>query len=271
VWRTLAPALLCIAAMVAAASCGGSPAAPEPNTGGSASPAPTPSFSGPPSRVLVVTHTTGFRHSSIEVAETVIQSMGRSSGLYDTTFCRTADDVNRLLSREALAGVDTVVFANTTGNLGIPDLDAFLGWIAAGHGFAGMHSASDTYHDAPAFIEMLGNEFATHGDQAMVQAVVEAPSHPSVAHLGTRYVVFDEIYRFAFNNRDRVTPVLTLDRYPADGLPNAGEPGDLPLAWSRSYGGGRVFYTALGHRDELWRDTVYQQHVFGGIRWALGR
>jgi type 1 glutamine amidotransferase len=32
-----------------------------------------------------------------------------------------------------------------------------------------------------------------------------------------------------------------------------------------------VFYTALGHRDELWSDTTFQRHVLGGLRWALQR
>jgi uncharacterized protein len=242
-----------------AAACGGSPAAPE----------PPPSAAAP--RVLVVTHTEGFRHSSIPVAEATIDQLGRTSGVFTTSFCRTAADVRSMLTTTGLASVDAVVFANTTGNIGIPDLNAFLAWIASGHGFAGFHSASDTYHDSPAYLDMLGNEFETHGDQAEVDAVVEASAHPAVAHLGARYRVFDEIYRFTRNNRSSVTPLLTLDRFPRDGLPNAGEPGDLPLAWMKSHGTGRVFYTALGHRDELWRDTRFQQHVLGGIRSVLAR
>jgi hypothetical protein len=230
---------------------------------------PTPPVA--PARVLVVTHTTGFRHPSIDVAEPVLADLGRSSGLFTTIACRTADDVRQLMTPAALAAVDGVVFANTTGNLGIPDVRAFLDWVAAGHGFVGAHSASDTYHDEPGYLAMLGNEFETHGDQAEVNAVVEAPSHPATAHLGARYRVFDEIYRFRRNNRADVLPLLTLDRYPADGLALAGQPGDLPLAWARVHGTGRVFYTALGHRDELWRDAVFQQHVLGGLRWALGR
>lgn len=118
---------------------------------------------------------------------------------------------------------------------------------------------------------MLGNEFKTHGAQSAVDAVVESPSHPAVAHLASRYRVFDEIYRFTRNNRADVMPLLTLDRYPVDGLAGAGEPADLPLAWARQHGQGRVFYTALGHRDELWADAVFQQHVLGGVRWALRR
>jgi type 1 glutamine amidotransferase len=232
---------------------------------------PTGPSPGGPARVLVVTHTAGFRHSSIPVAETTIESLGRSSGLFTVTFCRTADDVARLLSASALASVDAVVFANTTGNLGIPDLAAFLAWVAAGHGFAGMHSASDTYHDAPAYLDMLGNEFLTHGEQTTVEAVVENAGHPASAPLGTRFRVLDEIYRFTRNNRGEVVTLLSLDRYPSDGLPDAGQPGDLPLAWARMHGSGRVFYTALGHREDVWENPQYQQHVLGGIRWALGR
>ncbi len=222
-------------------------------------------------RVVLVTHTTGFRHDSIAIAEPTIAQLGRDSASFDTTFCRSQDDVRRMLTPAALADISAVVFANTTGNLGVPDLGGFLSWIAAGHGFVGIHSASDTYHDAPAYLEMLGNEFETHGDQAEVDAIVEAPSHPAVAHLGARYRVFDEIYRFVRNNRGTVMPLLTLDRFPADGLPRAGQQGDLPLAWAKSHGTGRVFYTALGHRSELWRDTRFQQHVLGGIRGVLTR
>ena len=127
-----------------------------------------------PARLLVVSHTTGFRHSSIDVAGPVLAQAGRDSGAFTTIACATAADVARLLTREALANADGVVFLHTTGNLGIPDLPAFLDWIAAGHGFAGIHSAADTYHDAPAYLAMLGNEFETHGAQAEVDAVVEA-------------------------------------------------------------------------------------------------
>ena len=247
-------------ALVVCASCGG-PTEPSNQAAAAAT----------PSRVLVVTYTTGFRHSSIDVAERVLPELGRSAGIFAVEFVRTADDVRRLLTPAGLATTDAVAFVNTTGDLGIPELGAVLQWVAAGHGFVGIHSAADTYHERPEYLDMLGNEFLTHGDLTTVDAVVESSTHPAVAHLGPRYRVFDEIYRFTRNNRAEVTPLLTLDRYPGDGLPRAGEPADLPLAWTRQHGQGRVFYTALGHRDELWLDAAYQRHVVGGVRWALGR
>jgi type 1 glutamine amidotransferase len=230
--------------------------------------APT-SLPGPPARILVVTHTTGFRHGSIPIAEQTLDTLGRTSGAFAVRFCRTAGDVQALLTPAGLADVDAVVFANTTGNLGVPDLPWLLDWIAAGHGFAGMHSATDTYHDAPAYLEMIGNQFLTHGHEARVEAIVETPAHPASAPLGARLSIVDEIYRFARPNRGVVTMLLSLDRYPDDGLPDQGQPADLPLAWAKPYGRGRVFYTALGHRDDVWRDARYQQHVLGGLRWVL--
>jgi type 1 glutamine amidotransferase len=236
--------------------------------------APTPTSPTPPAaaaaRVLIVTHTTGFRHDSIPIAESTIAQLGRESGAFDVAFVRTADDVRQMLTPSALNNVSAVVFASTTGNIGIPDLGAFLAWIAGGRGFVGIHAASDTYHDEPRYLEMLGNEFDKHGEQSEIEAVVELSGHPSTAHLGTRYKVFDEIYRFKTNNRRSVTPILTLDRFPPDGLPDASQPGDLPLAWTKSHGSGRVFYTALGHRIELWSDQRFQQHELGGIRSVLG-
>jgi uncharacterized protein len=264
-WRTALTSAVLAAAVVA---CGNGPAAPTPTA---SPPQPGPIGLPPPSRLLVVTHTAGFRHSSIDVAERVLPEWGRASGLFTVTFARSGDDARRLLVPAALSEIDGVAFVNTTGDIGVPDLSAFLAWIADGHGFVGVHSASDTYHERPAYLDMLGNEFLTHGAQATVDAVVEAPAHAAAAHLGARYRVFDEIYRFVRPFRGVVAPILTLDRYPSDGLARAGEPGDLPLAWTRLHGRGRVFYTALGHRDELWLDDQFSRHVTGGIRWSLDR
>jgi Trehalose utilisation. len=97
-------------------------------------------------KLLIVSHTTGFRHSSIPTAEKVLTELGEKSGDYTVEYCRNGDDVKKMLTPLWLNGnhIDGVFFANTTGNLGIPDLHAFLDWIAAGHGFAGAHSAGDT-------------------------------------------------------------------------------------------------------------------------------
>ena len=248
----------------AVVACGG-PAAPAPAT-------PTPSTPAAPAKhLLVVTYTAGFHHSSIPVAESTIQSIGRTSGLFDTAFCRSADDVRAQLTPSGLQGIDGVFFANTTGNLGIPDVRAFLDWIAAGHAFAGAHSAADTYHESDDYLAMLGGEFQTHGSIATADIRVDDPSDPSVAQLAPRFTITDELYRFTRSSRSTVHVLLSMDRVPADGVGTAGTPADLLMAWRREYGRGRVFYTALGHREEVWQDPRFQRHLLGALTWALER
>ena len=72
--------------------CGSSPTQPSPGIA--------------PARVLIVTYTTGYRHSSIDVAEPVLEALGRSSGLFTPTYCRTASDVNRFITASGLAGFE---------------------------------------------------------------------------------------------------------------------------------------------------------------------
>jgi uncharacterized protein len=252
-----------VAVLVLIASCGSS-SQPTSPTGGAGSGAPA-------SHLLVVTHTAGFRHSSIADAEATVAELGRQTGAFDVAYARTDADVKRLLTRDGLRAFDAVAFVNTTGNLGIPDMAAFLAWIREGHGFVGVHSASDTYHDDPRFLEMLGNEFDTHGDQASVDLVVDDAAHPATAGLGARWRITDEIYRFRLSNRGQVGMLLSLDRFPADGLARAGEPGDLPIAWQKPYGAGRVLYTALGHREDVWQDARFRQHLRGALLWTLRR
>ena len=237
----------------------------------SASPGSTPGPSpAPAARLLVVTHTTGFRHDSIPAAEEALRQTGIQSGLFTTEFCRTAEDVRARLTPSGLTGVDAVFFANTTGNLGIPDLQAFLDWVAAGKGFLGAHSASDTYHDAPSYLALLGGEFVTHGSIVEAEVRVSEPANPAVSHLAPSVRLADEWYRFQLAGPGR-TVLLKFDRNPPDGLGTAGEAVDLPLAWQKSHGSGRVFYTALGHRQEIWEDPRFRKHLLEAIRWAIGR
>ncbi len=245
-------------ALVIAVACGGNGSGPATPSGNTAA------------RLLVVTHTTGFRHDSIAAAEAALQMMGRDSGLFETELCRTAEDVRARLTPAGLASVDAVFFANTSGSLGVPDLAAFLAWIAGGKAFIGTHSASDTYHDSPDYLEMLGGEVLTHGTIVEAELRVNDPTHPAVAHLAPRFRMTDEWYRFRLLGQER-TVLISFDRNPPDGLGAPGDPVDLPIAWHKGYGSGRVFYTAIGHRTEVWNDPRFRTHLLEGIRRSLGR
>jgi len=225
-----------------------------------------------PKKVILVTATKGFRHSSIPTAENVLTTLGQTSGAFTVVDVvrggpegKDDAEVSEKLTLSKLKGIDGVIFANTTGDLAIPDKEGFLKWIAEGHAFVGMHSCSDTFHGFPAFIELLGGEFLTHDSQIGIRAINQDPKHPATRDLGPTYDIYDEIYIFKNFNRSKVHGLLGLDAHP-----NWKFPGDYPVAWCKQVDSGRVFYTSLGHREDVWTSASYQQHLLGGLKWALG-
>lgn len=221
-----------------------------------------------PKNVLVVTVTKGFRHSSIPTAEKVLADLAQRDGGFVVDYARTDDDLARKMTPEALRGYDGVIFANTTGDLPIPNVDEFLKWIEGGKGFIGMHSATDTFRGhqpLSPYTLMINGEFKTHGAQAEVEAINGDPTFPSNRHFGPTYKVYDEIYILNGYKRSAAHALLDLDQHP-----NTRMPGHYPISWARTYGNGRVWYSSLGHREDVWESSDYQKHILGGIRWALG-
>ena len=218
-----------------------------------------------PKSLLVVTVTKGFRHSSIPTAEAVLGSLAEQHGGFTVAFARNDEELKEHMAPAALKQFDGVVFANTTGELPVPDREAFMEWIRSGKGFVGMHSASDTFHQFRPFIDMIGGEFLTHGPQVEVDIVNEDPTHAACDHYGAHFKVYDEIYQLKSFHRNKVHGLLTLHNHP-----NNKVPGDYPIAWSKNYGQGKVFYTSLGHREDVWTDRDYQEHILGGILWSVG-
>ena len=245
-------------------------------------------LSAAPKKLLVVTTTTGFRHSSIPNLEKVIAQLGQSSGEFTVDYVHQPNpmseqamkDALQKLAPESLKNYDGIVFASTTGDLPIPDPQALVDWIKAGHAFIGIHSASDTFHKWPQYAEMLGGEFKGHGAQVGVECLNEDPKNPANAHLAKTWTISqEEIYEFKNYDPAKVHDLLILDKHP-----QSKAAGHFPVTWNKEFGSGKIFYTSLGHREDV-IDTdpdlkdrknsieiskAYQQHILGGIEWALG-
>ena len=93
------------------------------------------------------------------------------------------------------------------------------------------------------------------------------------SNLVPSFAITDEIYQFRDFSRDRVRVLMTLDTSSVD----VSAPGvnrtdnDFALAWTRLYGSGRVFYTALGHFEDTWRDPRFQQLIEQSLLWITGQ
>ncbi len=222
-------------------------------------------------QLLVVSLTKGFHHSSIPTGEKIIKDLGDKTGQWDVDYVRTDEEMAQKMTADGLKKYDAVVFNNTSGDLPLPDKQAFLDFVRNGKGYIGIHAATDSFRDVgdkpgwKEYISMVGAQFIGHGAQSEVMCVVEDRNHPATKDLPAQFKVLEEVYQFKDFSREKMHGLITLYQHP-----NSGEPGDYPIAWCRNEGKGRVFYTALGHREDLMEGDLYHKHLMGGIRWALG-
>ncbi|MEV5958917.1 ThuA domain-containing protein [Streptomyces sp. NPDC051987] len=208
-------------------------------------------------RLLVHTRTAGYRHDSIPDA---VAAVGEFAG-FDVDVTEDPAALDRPLD-----GYAAVVFLSTSGEILTPAGRARLAaYVAAGGGFAGVHAASCTEYDWPYYGELLGARFDRHPEYQPGRVLVEDHDHPATRHLPAVWDVTDEWYDFRDNPRGRVRVLLRADETSYDG---GGMGDDHPLAWCREQGAGRVFYTALGHAREAYRDPAFLAHVRGGLAWA---
>lgn len=222
-----------------------------------------------PLRVLYFTLSAGYRHEVIPESEAILRALGERSGRFRVTVSQDP----ALLRADVLAGYDVLVFY-TTGELPIDTTQkqALLDFVAGGKGFVGVHSASDTFYQWPGYGRMLGGYFDGHPWHQPVRIRTEDRAHPATRHLPPMFGLHDEIYQFKAWSRGDVQVLLSLDPASVD-LAAAGvhrTDRDFALAWTRRQGKGRVFYTALGHRPEVWRDDRFQQMLVEAIAWAGG-
>jgi type 1 glutamine amidotransferase len=167
-----------------------------------------------------------------------------------------------------LASYRAVVFLLTTGDvLDSGQQAAFERYIRAGNGFAGVHSASDTEYDWPWYGGLVGAYFSSHPVIQKATVVVEQRSHPSTIGLPETWARTDEWYNFRANPREQVQVLARLDEASyAGGSMEA----DHPIAWYHAYDGGQAWYTAGGHTRESYAESLFLEHLLGGISYAAG-
>lgn len=217
-----------------------------------------------PTRVLLVTATAGYRHESIPTAIRVLKEIAAESG--ELVVKTVIEDVSALdqLTAATLSQHDLLCLVHTSGDLPLSDeqKQALLDFVAQGHGFVGVHGATTICYEWLAYRELTGAQFLRHPPAATFTVVVEDSTHPSTRHLPARFEVTDELYTFRTNPRDAASILLSAPPGSLD------LEGDLPLAWTKTYGSGRVYYNALGHFDAIWDDPSFRTQILSGLRWA---
>ena len=250
----------------------------------------------PKRKILFFSKSSGFEHSVISYkngtpsyAEKILLELGAKNN-WEFTFSKDGSK----FGRDYLAQFDAVFFY-TTGDLCSEGTDknppmspqgkqALFEYVRNGKGFVGTHSASDTFHTANEsqkgpdrylnhgekaddYVRFLGGEFIKHGAQQVAPNRVIDPKFPGFEKVGAEYSFQEEWYSLKDFTPD--LHVLTVIDAPSMKGDEYKRP-PFPNTWARKEGKGRVWYTAMGHREDVWTNPTFQEILIGGIRWALG-
>ncbi|MCE9518456.1 MAG: ThuA domain-containing protein [Verrucomicrobia bacterium] len=250
----------------------------------------------PKRKILFFTKSSAFEHTVISWkkgqpswAEKKLLELGGKNN-WEFTFLKDGTNFNKAY----LAQFDAVFFY-TTGDLTTPGTDAqpgippdgkqaLIDYVRSGKGFIGTHSASDTFHTnnesakgpdrylnhgdkADPYVRMLGGEFIKHGAQQEARNKVIDPKFPGFEKVGAEFSFQEEWYSLKDFTPD--IHVLTVIDAPSMKGEEYKRP-PYPNTWARQEGGGRVFFTSMGHREDVWTNPTFQEILVGGIKWALG-
>ena len=221
-------------------------------------------------KLILVTQSLGYVHDVVKYhggpsrVQRTFEQIGKDSGLFTV---ETVDDV-KLLTPQKLREARLIVFF-TTGDLPFTDeqFDAFESWIKSGGGFFGIHCATDTLANHPRYPKLIGGTFDGHPweqDQTVTIKVHDsdwAACKPFVPQSTFQ----EEIYQFKNFDPKQVRVLMSLDMEKTE----LKYPIHVPIAWAKNFGKGKIFYTSLGHRDDVWANAKYQAHLLGAIEWLL--
>ena len=246
-------------------------------------------------QVLMFTKSSGFEHS-------VIKREGEKLGFAEqllTDLCDRRDievtctKDGTIFTPEKINRFDAFFFY-TSGDLSKPGTDgnppitsegkaAFLQAIRDGKGFIGAHASTDSYHTQPdppdrsnrylshgsksdPYIRMIGGEFIKHGPQQTARMKVVDPRFPGLEKAGDGFELMEEWYSL----KDFSPDLHVLLVQETNGMTGADyQRAPYPATWARRHGNGRVFYTSMGHREDVWTNPLFQGILLGGLCWVL--
>jgi uncharacterized protein len=224
-------------------------------------------------RVLVYSGSTGYRHASIPASVAAVKAIAEKSG-----YAVDTSEDPEVFTAENLAKYKVLVLSSNSTDPKKPESewftgskrDALQGFLKAGKGVLALHAAADSHYNWGWYGQMVGGYFERHpkGTPKGTLTVVDA-KHPATAKLPKTIVRNDEWYYY--KDFDPTVHVLVTIDPKSIGESGEADVNPNPLVWYHIFGGGRVFYSGLGHNDESWSEPYMVTLITGALSWAAGK
>lgn len=182
-----------------------------------------------------------------------------------------SDTLDEFKDEAKLKNISLIVPVWTMGTITPEQLGPLLEAVKSGVGIGGCHGGMcDSFRLDTEYQFMTGGQWVAHpgNDGTNYRVRITNPKHFITRGMKDFDVSSEQYYLHV----DPAVKVLAVTRFPvADGphVPN-GEV-DMPVAWTKFYGKGRVFYCSLGHVAAVVEKPEVLEIMTRGLLWAAGR
>jgi type 1 glutamine amidotransferase/sugar phosphate isomerase/epimerase len=217
-------------------------------------------------------------HSTIPHGNYLIELMARNTGAFEPTFSNDLE----LLKYPAIKQFDAVYLNNVCGMVhNDPDVrEVILRFVREGGGIGGHHAVTFANNNWPEFAEMMGGWAGAHHIEPQVLKVEDAASPLTKSFGAASFEHTDEFYIFppySPYSRARQRVLLSIDVEKSDRATanrfcaQCTRPDqDYAVAWIKTYGKGRTYFTPLGHTTSFYTDPRWTEHLLAAIQYILG-
>ena len=150
---------------------------------------------------------------------------------------------------------------------------AMTRFIGSGKGFVCIHISNCGPKSWPEYHDVCGGGWisgsSAHPPYGQFTVNVKNASHPCAEGI-TDFITNDELYaKLALKSGNDVflTGEIKGGEYPMGHI----DPGTYPLGWTRRYGNGKVFNTALGHNGLSVQTPQFQRLILNGVKWVTSK
>ncbi|GHT98490.1 hypothetical protein FACS1894142_4890 [Spirochaetia bacterium] len=181
----------------------------------------------------------------------------------------TSDTLDCLLDFNHLLEQDLIVACWTGGKLEGERSRNVAKAVGAGVGLAGCHGGMcDSFREDTEWQFMTGGQWVSHPGGGVDYTVnITSRSNPITEGLDDFPVEDSEQY---YLHVDPAIEVLASTRFPVVSYYHiSNKPIDMPVVWTKMWGNGRVFYTSLGHHDDVFVKSPNAEILMRrGMLWA---
>lgn len=176
-------------------------------------------------------------------------------------------DLDVYLDADRLARQSLIVQCVTMGTISPEQVKGLLDAVRGGVGFAGWHGgAGDSFRNTPEYQYLVGGQWVAHPGNIIDYRVQITAEHAITRGL-TDFAMHSEQYYLHTDPSNAVLATTTFT-----GEHDAWIAGTvMPVAWTRTYGQGRVAYCALGHVNADFEVTEARELTLRCLLWAAGQ